>query len=379
MKLRRAFLLPIAGIGVVAGTAVAHAKSTPKEPPSTASAVQVESPANSANENDSGGAAPSVGAMDALIYVSPKLVKYPKPIAMNSFWDKVAQCETASNWQDGGKWAGGLGIYQGTWENFGGEEFAPTPGKATKEEQIIVANRIATLGYKTIRYRDPVKAKRWGVPVKYVWDKDPVGFNGWGCYKSKSTGKYRMAKPKLVAHSPETVIGQRFKWGQKGRLVMDLQAVLDVEQDGKYGKKTWAAHQAYVVKNGLPRSLVPAPRLHKPKHVPYKSTTKRCDQYRDILHGAGFPKNQLTIASYVMWKESRCVVDAKNVKDPKGGSFGLMQINGFWIERLVDAGIIKKAKDLYVPETNAKAAFFVWSETLISNRYGYGWGAWNIY
>lgn len=379
MKLRRALLLPFLGIGVVVGAA-AHAQPAPKEPPSTTLVVQGESPANPTPGSDSGEAAPSVGAMDAmLVYTPPALVKYKKPIAMNSFWEKLAQCETASDWQNGGRWGGGLGIYQGTWETFGGREFASRPGRATKEEQIEIANRISVLGYKTVRHRDPAKAKRMGVPVSYVWDKDPVGFTGWGCYKSKSTGKYRMAKPKLVAHVPETVIGQKFKWGQKGRLVMDLQAIIDIEQDGKYGKKTWAAHQKYVVLNGLPRQLVPTPVLHRPKHVPYKSLTKKCPQYEEMLYNAGFPRNQIKIASYVMWKESRCVVDAKNVKDPKGGSYGLMQVNGFWIDRLKDAGIIKKARDLYDPQTNANAAFYVWIETSISNRYSYGWGAWSIY
>ena len=43
----------------------------------------------------------------------------------NKYWDKVAQCETASNWKDRGKFAGGLGIYLQTWRGFGGQEFAP--------------------------------------------------------------------------------------------------------------------------------------------------------------------------------------------------------------------------------------------------------------
>lgn len=121
------------------------------------------------------------------------------------YWDKVAQCETANNWKNGGTWAGGLGIYtkgkfgtssMGTWEYYGGEEFAPTPDKATKEEQIKVANRIAVLGYRTVVQRDPEWAKRAGVPATYVYHKKPVGFSGWGCVKSKSTGKWRIGLPK---------------------------------------------------------------------------------------------------------------------------------------------------------------------------------------
>jgi len=121
------------------------------------------------------------------------------------YWQKVAQCETANNWKNGGTWAGGLGIYtkgkfgsssMGTWERFGGEEFAPSPDKATMEEQIKVANRIAVLGYKTTVYRDPQIAKIKGIPAVYQYDKEPVGFGGWGCVKSKSTGKWRIGLPK---------------------------------------------------------------------------------------------------------------------------------------------------------------------------------------
>lgn len=121
------------------------------------------------------------------------------------YWEKVAQCETANDWKNGGQWAGGLGIYtkgkfgsssMGTWEYYGGEEFAPSPDKATKEEQIKVANRIAVLGWKTTVYRDPKIAKIKGIPAVYKYDKKPVGFGGWGCVKSKSTGKWRIGLPK---------------------------------------------------------------------------------------------------------------------------------------------------------------------------------------
>jgi len=58
-------------------------------------------------------------------------------------WDGIAQCETASNWQmQGNKFSGGLGFYNGTWTSFGGREFAPNAGMATREEQIHVAERV---------------------------------------------------------------------------------------------------------------------------------------------------------------------------------------------------------------------------------------------
>ncbi|MFN8028327.1 MAG: ubiquitin-like domain-containing protein [Acidimicrobiia bacterium] len=61
-------------------------------------------------------------------------------------WDELARCESGGRWDtidsnpDG--YDGGLGIYVGTWRAFGGLEFAPRAGYATREEQIIVGMRI---------------------------------------------------------------------------------------------------------------------------------------------------------------------------------------------------------------------------------------------
>lgn len=58
-------------------------------------------------------------------------------------WDGIAQCETASNWSmTGPTFSGGLGFYNGAWDDFGGREFARLAGQAKKDQQIIVAERI---------------------------------------------------------------------------------------------------------------------------------------------------------------------------------------------------------------------------------------------
>jgi hypothetical protein len=57
-------------------------------------------------------------------------------------WDELARCENGGDWTVVDKYGGGLGIYIGTWHGFGGGEFASNPGYATKEQQIIVAERI---------------------------------------------------------------------------------------------------------------------------------------------------------------------------------------------------------------------------------------------
>jgi hypothetical protein len=80
------------------------------------------------------------------------------------FIERLAWCETHGDWKNGGNWAGGLGIARSTWINFGGRQFARTPDRATKEQQIIVANRIALWGF----------TQRSG---RFVF---PVGLGGWG-------------------------------------------------------------------------------------------------------------------------------------------------------------------------------------------------------
>jgi hypothetical protein len=65
------------------------------------------------------------------------------------FWEAVSWCETNHDWDDHGYYAGGLGIAQVTWRGFGGWQFAKSPQHATKEQQIIVANRISFLGFQT--------------------------------------------------------------------------------------------------------------------------------------------------------------------------------------------------------------------------------------
>jgi hypothetical protein len=89
-------------------------------------------------------------------------------IPPDSYWDEVAVCETRSNWQDRGNFAGGLGIAYTTWTGFGGEEFGDYQWQATRKEQITVANRIALHGYMNSRGQFT----------------EPVGFNGWGCIRN---------------------------------------------------------------------------------------------------------------------------------------------------------------------------------------------------
>ena len=58
-------------------------------------------------------------------------------------WDGIARCETGGNWSmQGPSFSGGVGFYNGTWNGFGGQQFAPNAGMATREQQIVVAERV---------------------------------------------------------------------------------------------------------------------------------------------------------------------------------------------------------------------------------------------
>ncbi|MFJ7276622.1 transglycosylase family protein [Kitasatospora sp. NPDC098663] len=60
-------------------------------------------------------------------------------------WDRVAQCESTGDWsyyKAGWPYYGGLQITKSTWEAYGGTQYAPMPHQATKQQQILTAERI---------------------------------------------------------------------------------------------------------------------------------------------------------------------------------------------------------------------------------------------
>ncbi|MER5181753.1 transglycosylase family protein [Streptomyces sp. NPDC002896] len=59
-------------------------------------------------------------------------------------WDAVAQCESGGNWSinTGNGYYGGLQFSASTWAAYGGTQYAATADKATKEQQITVAEKV---------------------------------------------------------------------------------------------------------------------------------------------------------------------------------------------------------------------------------------------
>ncbi len=64
--------------------------------------------------------------------------------AAGSTWDRVAQCESGGRWNinNGNGYHGGLQFSPTTWTSFGGNQFAPSAHKASRAEQIVVAERV---------------------------------------------------------------------------------------------------------------------------------------------------------------------------------------------------------------------------------------------
>lgn len=59
-------------------------------------------------------------------------------------WDAVAQCESGGNWSinTGNGFYGGLQFSRSTWKSYGGTKYASTANKASRTEQIAIAEKV---------------------------------------------------------------------------------------------------------------------------------------------------------------------------------------------------------------------------------------------
>ncbi len=90
----------------------------------------------------------------AIAWVTGVRVALDAKAARDAVWDRIAACETGGNWSmQGSSFSGGVGFANTTWSAFGGQEFASNAGLATREQQIVVAERLRDYG----------------------------GYSGWGC------------------------------------------------------------------------------------------------------------------------------------------------------------------------------------------------------
>jgi hypothetical protein len=259
--------------------------------------------------------------------IHPELAEQLKTKKAGSikFWEAVSWCETNHKWNDGGYYAGGLGIAQSAWRGYGGWEFAKTPKKATKEEQIVVANRISFFGFQTRNTFRTLDDKANNKP----FFRPAIGWRNsknWG----KNCVNWRTRKPNHLRFTEQGMIEWRESRGMAPT----------VQEAGLSGR---------VSSQGL-------------------KNDKRCPQWEKQLKAHGLvPVSKF---SYIMWRESRC--QEKVISKPNSNGtrdYGLLQINSSW--RTVTRQVCG-TKDMKVL-TNAKCNLKV-AKYLFDNG---GFGHWS--
>ena len=109
------------------------------------------------------------------------------------------------------------------------------------------------------------------------------------------------------------------------------------------------------------------------------TTVTGCNDVVALGASLGWPQTELQTLGRISYAESACLPFAHNVYDPHGGSYGLMQINGYWclpnrywpIGWLQEKGTVAGCDDLFSATANLQAALAIWQET--------GWQAWSTF
>lgn len=115
----------------------------------------------------------------------------------------------------------------------------------------------------------------------------------------------------------------------------------------------------------------------------------KCGQWWQMLNDQGWKKKDIVKADSIMFRESRCNAKSINADDPTRigkhkGSFGLFQINLFWISKTTayPNGFLQTnlernlvPNDLLNPEINALSALAIINYNRAGG--GCGWSAWN--
>jgi LysM repeat protein len=113
--------------------------------------------------------------------------------APDDVWDRVAKCESGNNWaiNTGNGFQGGLQFTQSTWRGFGGTQFASAANRATREQQIVIAERVL---------------------ARQGWNAWPVCSHKAGARSSKATPRVITVKaPAEKPEKPKTPPGSRGK------------------------------------------------------------------------------------------------------------------------------------------------------------------------
>lgn len=234
------------------------------------------------------------------------------------FWEAVSWCETNHKWNDGGYYSGGLGMAQSVWVNYGGKQFAPRPSKATKEEQIIIANRTAFFGFQTKNVFGTLDDRLNNKP----YFRPAVGWRSmknWG----KNCVNWKTRKP---ARDRYTEVGMT-EW-----LKTRPTATENSKQNNNV-KKSSVSKSSIGNSVQVKRSTEERNRIRQAmKRVP-SDKTMRCPEWEPLLKKYELP---VQLYSYIMYRESRCL--------SKAIGWNYKQGSGHWNCKLAPANIYKKCK-----------------------------------
>ncbi|MPZ66263.1 MAG: hypothetical protein GEU83_12360 [Pseudonocardiaceae bacterium] len=80
----------------------------------------------------------------AAAVAAPMALATPAHAATDAEWNRVAECESDQRWHvdTGNGYYGGLQFSSSTWDSFGGEEYGSTADEASREQQIVIAERV---------------------------------------------------------------------------------------------------------------------------------------------------------------------------------------------------------------------------------------------
>lgn len=102
-----------------------------------------------------------------------------------------------------------------------------------------------------------------------------------------------------------------------------------------------------------------------------------CGQWLDTALSVGWSIELWPQQAYIIWRESRCNIDSWNQTDPNGGSRGLMQINGFWCQKWLQAqGVLSSCEQLFDPVINLRASWAIYNYSVGKNDNG--WHPWSM-
>ncbi|KGN39653.1 transglycosylase family protein [Knoellia aerolata] len=181
--------------------------------------------------------------------------------ASETVWDRVAQCESGGNWaiNSGNGYYGGLQFSYNTWKGFGGQRYAYTANRATKSQQIEIAQAVLKVQGPGAW---PVCSVRAGltvangltVPVsrdepRSLFPLAVDGQKGPGTRKAVETwigGSVNAYWSRDDVKKLQAKVGAQQDGSIGPKTTRALQAKVGAQQDGSWGPKTTAALQRYL-------------------------------------------------------------------------------------------------------------------------------------